>query len=187
MKRIVLLLGCLLGTAFNAPAGELYRWMDARGKVHYGDMIPPDANHVEEKKFSDVAAPDEYLPYETRRAQQNFPATLYVAENCTEYCDKARDLLGKRGIPFSEKALRTKEEIDAFKAISGFDSVPALSIGKTILKGFQADQWNNELDIAGYPKTAPYRIPKASVAPAPTLPATPAAASQVAPADTAAP
>ena len=51
----------------------------------------------------------------------------------------------------------TKEDIDAFKLKSGDDTVPALSVGKTWLKGFEAGQWNSELDIAGYSKTAPYR------------------------------
>jgi hypothetical protein len=182
MKRIVLLLGCLLGVSFNAQAGALYRWVDVQGKVHYGDVIPLGAGQVEIRKFSDATAPDEYLPYETRRAQQNFSVTLYVAENCTEPCNQARDLLGKRGIPFSEKLLRTKEEIDAFKALYNFDNVPALFIGKTLLKDFLADQWNYELDIAGYPKAAPYRAPKPSDA----VPPTPAS-SQVSPTDSAAP
>ena len=31
-----------------------------------------------------------------------------------------------------------------------------LTVGKTLLSGFEAGQWNSELDIAGYPKTAPY-------------------------------
>jgi len=184
MKSIVLLLVGLTLMPSVAQAGDLYRWLDAKGKVHYGDVIPIDAVQVEEKKFSAAGAPDEYLPYETRRAQQNFPVTLYVAENCTEYCDQARDLLNKRGIPFSEKLLRTKEEIDAFKALYGFDSVPALFVGKTVLKEFFADPWNNELDIAGYPKTAPYRAPKAPAASA--VPATPAAPSQTTPTDSAA-
>ncbi|OGS80431.1 MAG: hypothetical protein A2Z94_06255 [Gallionellales bacterium GWA2_55_18] len=173
MKRIVLLLGCLLGASFNAQAGGLYRWVDAQGKVHYGDMIPAGASQVEEKKFSAAATPGEDLPYETRRAQQNFPVTLYVAENCTEYCDSARDLLNKRGIPFSEKMLRTREELDAFKALSGSDNVPTLAIGKTFLKGLQANQWQSEFDIAGYPKALPYRIPKAPAAPKATVSPTP--------------
>jgi glutaredoxin len=180
MKRIILLLGCLAIMPLCAQADKLYRWVDSQGKVHYGDVPPVDADQVETMKFNDAAAPDEYLPYETRRAQQNFPVTLYVADNCADPCNQARALLDKRGIPFSEKTLRTKEEIDAFKALYDFDSVPALFIGKTLLKDFLADQWNNELDIAGYPKTAPYRVPKAlatpkaAVPPAET-PATPAA------------
>lgn len=193
MKHIVLLC-CLLYISINAQAGELYRWVDSRGKVHYGDIVPADASQVETRKYSDAVVPDGDLPYETRRAQQNFPVTLYVADNCTEYCDKARNLLEKRGIPFTEKALRTKEDVDAFKALAGFDSVPTLSIGKIFLRGLQADQWSSELDFAGYPKTAPYRAPKKPVAPvvpptaAPAAPSTvPAAASEVPPTDTAAP
>ena len=180
MKRIVLLLGCLAVMPSGAQAGELYRWVDAQGKVHYGDMLPVDAAQVTPRKFPAAAAPVEDLPYETRRAQQNFPVILYVADNCTTPCDQARSLLSKRGIPFSEKKLITREDIDAFQALSGFDSAPTLAVGRTFLKGFLAEQWHGELDIAGYPKAAPYRAPGA-------LPASaPAAASQVAPANPAA-
>ena len=175
MKYLVLWLGCLAYAPSGIQAGELYRWVDTLGKVHYGDVIPLDANQIEEKKFSGSIATDEYLPYETRRARQNFPVTLYVAENCSEYCKLARDLLNKRGIPYSEKMLATREEFDAFRALSGSDSVPTLSIGKTFFKGFQAEQWNSEFDIAGYPKTAPYRAPNTPAVPvAPATPAEPA-------------
>jgi len=176
MKRIVLLLCCLALMPLGAQADKLYRWVDAQGKVHYGDMPPADAAQVETRKLSDSVAPNEDLSYETRRAQQNFPVTLYVADNCTEYCDQARKLLSKRGIPFSEKKLVTQEDIDAFKALSGSDSAPTLAVGKIFLKGFMGARWHSELDIAGYPKTAPYRVPR-------TLPASaPAAASEAAPA-----
>ncbi len=180
MKRIVLLLAGLFAVVLFAQAGELYRWVDKAGKVHYGDEPPPsEAPLVETLKFRDEAAPDASLPYETRRAQQNFPVTLYVGDDCGEFCVQARDLLTKRGIPFSEKNLVTREEIDAFKAASGGDKVPALVVGKTFVSGFNANRWHNELDIAGYPKSASYR-------PLPVPPA-PAAASQVAPANPPAP
>ncbi|MDD5301396.1 MAG: glutaredoxin family protein [Gallionella sp.] len=180
MKRIVLLLSCLAVVPSGAQADELYRWLDAQGKVHYGDVPPAGATQVTTIKSPAAAAPGEDLPYETRRAQQNFPVTLYVADNCAEACNQARELLSKRGIPFSEKSLITQEDIDAFKALSGSDSVPTLAVGKAFLKGFLAGQWHGELDIAGYPKTAPYRA--AGVLPA----SAPAAASQVAPANPAA-
>src|SRR3990167_3985365 len=180
MKHLILLLACLTVMPPNAQAGKLYRWIDAQGTVHYGDTPPADAAQVETRKLSDSVTPGEYLPYEVRRAQQNFPVTLYVADNCTNPCDQARSLLSKRGIPFTEKKLITQEDIDAFKALSGFDSAPTLAVGRTFLKGFLAEQWHGELDIAGYPKAAPYRAPGA-------LPASaPAAASQVAPANPAA-
>ena len=162
MKRNVLLLAGLAIFSLGVNAGELYRWVDAKGKVHYGDVSPGGGEQVETRKFSDAAAPDAGLSYETRRAQQNFPVTLYVASNCTEGCNRARELLKKRGIPFSEKSLQTQEEIDVFKSLSGSDSTPALAVGKSFLKGFLSEQWHSELDIAGYPKIAPYRAPGAN-------------------------
>jgi glutaredoxin len=153
-----MLFACLAAMPLQPHAGELYRWLDSSGKVHYGDAPPPDVR-AETRKFSDAAAPGEDLPYETRRAQENFPVTLYVGEGCGEYCQQARELLNKRGIPFSEKKLATQEEVDAFKAASGGDTIPTLAVGRTFLQGFLAGQWHSELDIAGYPKTAPYRAP----------------------------
>jgi hypothetical protein len=176
MQHIILLLACLAIIPSGVQAEELFRWVDKAGKVHYGDTLPADATDVERKKLSSEPAQNEDLPYETRRAQQNFPVTLYVGAGCGETCDQARSLLSKRGIPFSEKLLRTKQDVDAFKQLSGIDGVvPVLAVGKSFLKGFLESQWNSELDIAGYPKTAPYR--------APGTPSIPSAASQVVPAN----
>lgn len=178
MKGIVLLLSCLTIMSLDAQAGELYRWVDSSGIVHYSDMPPPKTEQAETKRFSSAGGSDEGLPYETLRAKQNFPVTLYVGPGCGETCDRARSLLSKRGIPFSEKSLKTKEEIEAFKQLSGSDGIPVLAVGKTYLSGFLADRWQSELDIAGYPKTAPYR--------APGKPSSPDAASAVVPANPAA-
>ena len=175
MKCIVLLLSCLLLMPIGTHAGKLYRWVDKSGKVHYGDAPTAEAAQVERMKFFDSQEGDD-LPYETRRAQQNFPVTLYVTNNCNEPCQQARNLLNKRGIPFGEKMLLTQKEIDDFRQESGSDESPTLVVGKTYLKGFGAEQWNGELDIAGYPRIAPYHVPKAL----------PAAASRVAPANPAA-
>ena len=161
MKRIVLLFAGL--AVLPVHAEELYRWVDSQGKVHYGDVRPADATDVERKKISSEAVQNEDLSYETRRAQQHFPVTLYVTQSCGEYCNQARSMLNKRGIPFSEKTLATQEEFDAFKALSGSDSVPVLVVGKSFLKGYLEPQWNSELDVAGYPKTAPYRATKAVI------------------------
>lgn len=169
MKRIILLLACLASLlSSSVQAGELYRWVDASGNVYYGDVPPTGAMQVEALKFSKDIMPDEYLPYETRRAQQNFPVTLYVDDECAEICDQARSLLSKRGIPFSEKWLRTKQDNDAFKQLAGTDGiVPGLAVGKNFLKGFLESQWNSELDLAGYPKIAPHRADKTPPAAAP--------------------
>ncbi|OGS91393.1 MAG: hypothetical protein A2Z95_08830 [Gallionellales bacterium GWA2_60_18] len=161
MKHVILLL-ILLCSAPLLQAGELYRWVDEAGKVHYGDAPPPGVQ-AETRRFP-AANGDEGLSYETRRARENFPVTLYIEDDtCGSYCQQARDMLNRRGIPFSEKKLVAKEEIEAFKKASGGDLVPSLSVGRRFLSGFDETRWNNELDIAGYPKTAPYRAPAAPV------------------------
>lgn len=158
MRISILLLACLAIISSTAQAGELYRWVDSSGKVYYGDVLPSDALQVEVKKFPKDTTSNEYLPYDTLRAQQNFPVTLYVSEDCGGTCVQARSLLNKRGIPFSEKSLKTSKDTEAFKQLSGFDAfVPTLVVGKDYLKGLEESQWNSELDIAGYPKTASYR------------------------------
>ena len=139
----------------SAAAGDLYRWVDQSGKVHYGDVPANDAQQLQERKFDRPATPlseDEALPYEVRRAKQRFPVTLYVTENCAEACQQARDFLTQQHIPFAEKKLLTQDEFNAFKQQSGSDAVPALSVGSNWLKGFLASEWRAQLDAAGYPK-----------------------------------
>ena len=161
MKHIVLLL-CLMAMPINSYAGELFRWIDKSGNVHYGDAPAIDATLIERMKFS-TKQDVEYLPYETRLAQQNFPVTLYMTENCNEPCQLARDLLNKRGIPFTEKILLTQKELDDFKQQTGSNQAPTLAVGKKYLSGFQAEQWNSELDITGYPKALLNTSPPAPV------------------------
>ena len=168
MKGAVLLLGCLAILSLTVQAADMYRWVDSRGIVHYSDLPSPDAEKINPGKFSGQVAPGEDLPYGTRIAQQNFPVTLYVGSGCGDACDQARSLLNKRGIPYAERTLRTLEEINAFKKLTGSEIVPTLAVGKSYLKGLQSEQWHGELDIAGYPKIAPYRAPN-------TEPAEPAA------------
>ncbi|MDD5056929.1 MAG: glutaredoxin family protein [Sideroxydans sp.] len=169
MKFLFLI--CTLFLLGNAQAGELYRSIDSSGKVHYSDKPLPASDDVERLKSGKEPVPDDTLPYETMRAKQNFPVTLYVFPDCSSACQQARDFLNKRGIPFSEVNLITQEDIDSFRKASGSSSAPALLIGKNWLIGFLAEQWNKELDFAGYPKSAPYRA-KPAIPAAKTEPAT---------------
>jgi len=170
LKRVFLLMSLLMLT--NLQAGELYRSIDKDGKVHYSDTPLEGTEDFEKLKPGNEPVPSENVPYETQRAMQNFPVTLYTYPGCGSACQKARDMLNNRGIPFTEKNLETKEDIDAFRKESGGSQAPALTIGRTWLKGFLDEQWNNELDFAGYPKKALIYLPRPA-APASAIPATP--------------
>ena len=152
MKMICLVAGMLL--AVNAAqATEVYRWVDRDGGMHYLDKPREGAEKVRLGGHDAASGvEDASLPYETRMAKKSFPVTLYVTDRCTDLCNQARDFLKKRRIPFSEVVLSSEQEVAAFKQKSGAEGVPTASVGRTWLKGFQADNWRNELDAAGYPK-----------------------------------
>ena len=154
-----LLIVCALVFLSAAHAGELYRYIDSSGHVQYSDKPTPDAERL---KLGSEPAPDDSLPYETQQAKRFFPVTLYTFEECTTPCKEARQFLKARGIPYTEKSLTTKEEMDAFLRASGSNQAPAMTVGKTWVNGFLSEQWDKELNFAGYPKTAPYRAKSAA-------------------------
>ncbi len=167
MKRALLLICLMVWT--NAYAAELYRSIDKDGKVHYSDSPLVGSDDVQQLKLGNEPTQDENLPYETRRAMQNFPVTLYTSPDCGSACQLARELLNKRGIPFTEKSVTKSEDLDALRKDSGDNMVPSASIGKTWVKGFLADQWTKELDFAGYPaRVLTYQPPRAASSVQPT-------------------
>lgn len=153
MKYIMVLLCCAV--AGLAQAGELFRWVDADGKVHYTDQPPPaSAKQVEEKKLSGSTIDTSELPYATQQAVKRSPVTLY-ATDCGEPCTQARDHLARRGIPFSSKNPQTTPaDAEALNKLVGAAYVPVLVVGSAVSKGYKKDTWDAVLDAAGYPRSA---------------------------------
>lgn len=152
-KAGAILLLCLISVA---NAAELYKYVDKDGRITYSDMPPPrEAKKVEKKAVGEAPA-DAALPYTTREAAKKFPVLLY-ANDCGEPCRLARQLLEKRGVPYSPKDPSTSEaDAAALTKLVGALEVPTLVVGKLKhLKGFEAGAWNSMLDQAGYPKTNP--------------------------------
>ena len=153
--RLLLWVSILGLACSSATADELYRWVDQAGKMHYSDIPATGMAGVKIIKLNSAPANDEAgLSYDTRRAKQNFPVTLYVAANCGDICQEARNLLLKRSVPFSEINLQTQAEFEAFKQLASSEGVPTLVVGKSWVKGFQSQQWHAELDAAGYPEVS---------------------------------
>jgi len=154
--RGCLSLFALLVFTFNVHAEEYYRSLDHLGGVHYGDSPIAGAADITTLKTPTNPIPVGPLPYLMQRAQKKFPVTLYIADGCGVGCDLAAAYLAKRGIPYTEHYLHTRAEYEAFKVSSGGNFIPALTIGKRWLIGFSQERWTHELDLATYPKTAPY-------------------------------
>ncbi len=148
-----LLVLCLALSSLTVSA-ETYRWVDPQGRTVISDSPPP--GRARDVSKSGGAANTDSLPYAVRVAAENYPVTLYTSADCTKDCKDARDLLNSRGVPFAERMVQKQEDVDELKQRVGDFFVPALKVGKQSFRGFEAGAWNNLLDLAGYPKTAPY-------------------------------
>lgn len=146
-------LAALLLLASGPAAAQTYRWVDpATGRTMITDTPPPGtARQVSRTGRSGATASEGEMPYATRLAAQNFPVTLYTAADCAP-CNQARELLTKRGIPFTEKTVQGEADQAELKTLTGDTGVPVLKVGRQTLKGFEAGNFNSALDLAGYPK-----------------------------------
>ena len=158
MKSVILGLALILTVAAvitESSAGNLYRWVDKDGKVHYTDQPPPpDAKSAERKKLGDKGV-EATVPYSLQRAMKDFPVTLYTANDCGDPCKLGAALLSKRGIPFKEKNARDSGVTEEISALTGGkQEVPVLTVGRSVLRGFEEAAWKSSLDSAGYPSTA---------------------------------
>jgi len=145
-------------------AQTIYKSVGPDGKVTFSDRAPdPDAVPT---TIAGGGSSNDVLPFKLRQVANKYPVTLYVSNDCAP-CNLARDLLTRRGIPFSEKTVNTNEDIDALKRISGSTSLPFGTIGSQHLKGgFSEPEWQKYLDAAGYPQTS--ELPKTYRRPSPT-------------------
>ncbi len=135
-------------------AGEVYRWTDHQGSVHYSDQPPPASvkQRVVIKGKGNVIDVDKES-YTTRLARDTNPVVLY-ANNCGPICDDARQHLQNRGISFTAKDPSKDPEIAVeLKKLVGVLEVPVIVVGKSHQKGFDPGSWDSLLDSAGYPRT----------------------------------
>ena len=83
-----------------------------------------------------------------------------------------------RGVPFSEKTVKTADDSQALQRLSGEKTLPFATIGSQQLKGFSDAEWTQFLNAAGYPAMSvllpSYRqlpaVPLVAVTTAPTQP-----------------
>lgn len=155
----------------GAAAQQMYKWVGKDGKINYTDTPPPgSAKPVEIKTAgggSSSSAVFANLPYEIAQVAKNNPVTLYTGTDCAP-CDGGRTMLTARGIPFSEKTVKTTEDGQRLKQAGGNGTLPLLVVGRSQQIGFDAAGWGTLLSAAGYPESsrlpASYKNPAAESA-----------------------
>jgi glutaredoxin len=140
----LLFAGALL-VCTEAPANQVYRWLDDTGKVHFSDRPPmgDSASDIEVKSYRgspEISA----VPAESVSAQ----VTMFTTSWCG-YCKRARAYLNKLGIPFVEYDVEHddvgKRE---YKKLNGH-GVPVILVGNQRMNGFSAPSLEKLLRNAG--------------------------------------
>ena len=89
------MLSLAIALPLAADAQQVYRWVDAEGRVQYSDQPPPPgAKNVQEKNVGGSSIQNNELSLVAQDAQKKNPVTVYVSE-CGESCDAARAYLNK--------------------------------------------------------------------------------------------
>ena len=155
----------------DLAAQQLYRWTDEKGRVHITDTPPPASAKGVQKKRSSVpaaAVPAEGAqqdPYDLALAMKEYPVSLYTSPMCKEPCQRARDHLNRRGVPFREVQVWDLDSNEELKRVSGSNQVPTMLVGGSVQKGYGVSSYDELLDSARYPKTGSVKS-RAQAAPA---------------------
>ena len=143
----------LLSLVSLGAQAQQYKYQDASGRVIYSDVAPPPGTKLLSKTQGGKTpfVESNGLPYSVSQPTKNFPVVLFTGANC-EACNQGRAFLNKRGVPFQEKTIGSKEDQDEFQKITGTTNVPTIMVGNSKQVGFLAESWSSALDYASYPK-----------------------------------
>jgi glutaredoxin len=139
---------CLPVTA----GAELYKWIDADGKVHYSDSAPTGTKAKRlDLKINSISGP----PVVSKLSAVSPAGTLVtlrvrlLSTTWCGYCKKAAAYLRSRGTPFEEldveKSSRGKREYDAL----GGRGVPIILVGDRRMDGYDQTTLATMLQDAG--------------------------------------
>ncbi len=120
--------------------GDLYKWIDNNGKIHYGDSPPKNAKLKkitgEITSFSSVSVePFVYDPNLVSKRKKSRSVIMYSTSWCG-YCKKAARYFRQKKIPFTEYDIeKNAKAAREYKRLRG-KGVPVILIGDRRMNGF---------------------------------------------------
>jgi len=137
---------CLLFIGTQAY-GEVYKWVDANGRVHYGDKAPvsekaediSDQLSINSYKGAEVSASDFFEAVEATQAEEAKTRRQRVVMYSTTWCGvckKAKRYFKEKNIPFREYDVETSAKGKQDFARLGGRGVPIILVGDMRMNGF---------------------------------------------------
>jgi glutaredoxin len=146
------LIFCFLALTLLIPmssgSAELYKWVDDKGTIHYGDSPPKKAKLKkitgEITSFRTV----EVTPFKfdaslvTNSGNTKVKPVIMYSTSWCGYCQKARQHFTRKNIPFREYDIeKSKKAAREYKKLNG-RGVPVILIGKRRMNGFSVNAFD---------------------------------------------
>lgn len=140
--QILFMALCVFSLA--AQGGTLYRWVDEAGHVTFQETPPPSSV----KKVDEVEWRSDNRV--TKKAVQLPTVSVYVIDDCDD-CKQLIETLAKWAIPFVRyNPIGSPEISDRMQSMFGKVEVPIITIGDSIVRGFNIPWLRSELTAAGF-------------------------------------
>lgn len=131
IRHVVLILALL---AQPALAGEISKWKDASGSVHYGDTPPADVA-AERLSVEPNVYESQTGEHRSEPASQQKKVVMYSTVRCG-YCRKARAYFKANGIAFTDYDVETSDKGRQDYRRMGARGVPVILVGDQRMMGF---------------------------------------------------
>ena len=136
----------LLATAVQAQ--QIYRWVDANGRVQYSAEKPPAGaqQSVIQPRVSSIGG----NAAAGAKAPAAKPAVKMYATDWCPYCKQAREYFARNGIPYVELDIEKSETAKAEHKRIGGRGIPVILVGNERMNGFSVERMAQMLKTAGY-------------------------------------
>ena len=158
MKKYLLLLMLIFFFLYGTANADFYKWEDENGTTQITDYPPPQGKSAknvqvhknESDNLTDLQSTEEQKSASKdnkSKSQKNPEIVLYTKNDCSD-CDKAREFLKSKNIPFTEyNTDNDKTSRARRKEIDDTEDVPFAIINKNNVFGFSESVYNKLLKL----------------------------------------
>jgi glutaredoxin len=135
-------------TFASSAQADIYKWTDADGKAHFSSAKPANPATIENRNDLEVKSPQPApaIDKPATKTATTPKVDIYITKWCP-YCKKAMAFLRKNDIAFTAYDIE-QDQIAAArkKAIDpGYSGIPLAVINGTVIRGFDADTYQQAL------------------------------------------
>ena len=122
-------------------AGEVHKWVDESGKVHYGDAFSMQGR--KDTVELDITSYDQVTISSAKTLESSLPGrvVMYSTDWCG-YCKQARNYFERSGIDYREYDIEKDTAARRAYRKLGARGVPVILVGDKRMNGFSVSRFN---------------------------------------------